>query len=323
MSKEKLDLEKRFELKNCVSELKVSDVADPAKVLVKLVKGDELKDDPVVGKITRLNESISQEVSKRLVFYYIKDEKKLDFKLIKKIVSEMLSKFAKEDLQFDLESFVTESLTIEKAFKLVAETIFLERFKPFSLKSEKKGKDENKKKATVTLVTKLKDTEVIVEEVRKVVSRINLVKSLQILPPNIANSEFLADRYQRFLLKSSKIKTKVLGREELTEKGMGLLLAVNRGSEYEPRLVVAEFNNNPESKEKIALVGKGITFDSGGYNLKPSASMSEMKFDMSGSAIVAAVVSLAAELDLKVNIVGLMPLTDNKIGKKAGTPDSV
>ncbi|XP_023226527.1 uncharacterized protein LOC111627189 [Centruroides sculpturatus] len=104
---------------------------------------------------------------------------------------------------------------------------------------------------------------------------------------------------------------------------MNLLLAVNAGSPVEPRLVVVEYSGAPESPEKIALVGKGITFDSGGYSLKPSNFQSGMKFDMSGAAAVCAVMKALAELGPAVNVVAIACLTDNRIGKTATLVESV
>jgi leucyl aminopeptidase len=103
---------------------------------------------------------------------------------------------------------------------------------------------------------------------------------------------------------------------------MGLLLSVNAGSKVEPRVVVAEYIGD-ESKPKTALVGKGITFDSGGYNLKPSQFMEGMKFDMSGAAIMLSTVMALAKAEAKTNVVAVGCFTDNRIGSTATLPESV
>nr|WP_318030513.1 hypothetical protein [Mycoplasmopsis bovis] len=107
------------------------------------------------------------------------------------------------------------------------------------------------------------------------------------MPPNICNSEFLAQKVAEDLEQYKNLKVTVLKKKEIEELKMGLLLSVNKGSVYEPRVVVIEYNGDKDSSEKTVMIGKGITFDSGGYSLKPSRSMVSMKFDMSGSAIVA------------------------------------
>ncbi|CRH46694.1 leucyl aminopeptidase [Chlamydia trachomatis] len=103
---------------------------------------------------------------------------------------------------------------------------------------------------------------------------------------------------------------------------MGLLLAVNAGSSYQPRVVIVEYNGNPKSKEKFVYVGKGITFDTGGYNTK-GYHMEGMKFDMSGSAIVAYAVKTIAQLGIKANVAAIMMLTDNAIDTHGTVPESV
>ena len=124
-------------------------------------------------------------------------------------------------------------------------------------------------------------------------------------------------------VKSANVKVTVLNKKEIEQQKMSLFLSVNMGSGYEPRLVVIEYNGDPKSKEKIALVGKGITFDSGGYNLKGSQHILRMKFDMSGAAISAAVLKGVIEQKPKVNVVAVLPLTDNKISSFGQTPDSI
>ncbi|SYV90454.1 Cytosol aminopeptidase, partial [Metamycoplasma alkalescens] len=101
-----------------------------------------------------------------------------------------------------------------------------------------------------------------------------------------------------------------------------MLLAVNSGSSYDPRVVVLEYSGNKKSKEKFVYVGKGITFDSGGYNTK-GYHMEGMKFDMSGSAIVAYALKTIAQLKIKANVAAVMMLTDNTIDTHATVPESV
>jgi leucyl aminopeptidase len=104
---------------------------------------------------------------------------------------------------------------------------------------------------------------------------------------------------------------------------MGLLLAVNRGSMRDPAFILVEYRGNPGSSDVTALVGKGITFDTGGLNLKPTGSMETMKDDMSGAAAVLGAIRAAAALKLKVNILGAIPTTENSIGSKAYKPGDV
>jgi len=111
--------------------------------------------------------------------------------------------------------------------------------------------------------------------------------------------------------KGRGLAVKVLGRKELKKEGMGGLLAVARGSAEEPRLVVVEYSGGRDGAPPVALVGKGITFDSGGISIKSAEKMGEMKWDMMGAATVLGVLLAASDLSLPVNLVGLMPLAEN------------
>jgi leucyl aminopeptidase len=143
------------------------------------------------------------------------------------------------------------------------------------------------------------------------------------MPPNILNSIEYAKKLKNEFSNFKNVDVKVLKKDEIKKLKMGLLLGVNRGSEYEPRIVVVEYKGNPKSKEKIVYIGKGIMFDSGGYSLKPSLHIKGMKYDMSGTAIVAGAMKIIINNKPKVNVSIVMPLTDNMIGTKAQTVDSV
>lgn len=116
---------------------------------------------------------------------------------------------------------------------------------------------------------------------------------------------------------SKKVKTTVLDHNKLSSEGMGLLLAVGRGAVEAPRLICSSYRGNPKSDQHIVLVGKGVTFDTGGLSLKTTENMLTMKCDMAGAATVLAVVKLAAELDLKVNVTALAPAAENAIGSRS------
>ncbi len=125
------------------------------------------------------------------------------------------------------------------------------------------------------------------------------------------------------LSRMKNLSCKVYGRKELEKMKMGLLLAVNRGSKIPPQLVVLKYTGNPSVKKSLALVGKGITFDSGGMNLKPSGHLETMRMDMAGAAAVLYTLKTAAELGLKKNIYGVMPLTENMLSNDSYRPGDV
>lgn len=121
----------------------------------------------------------------------------------------------------------------------------------------------------------------------------------------------------------NKLDVKEMGEKELEELGMKLILAVNSGSSYPPRVLEINYTGNKESSKKIALIGKGLTFDTGGLNLKPSKFIEDMKLDMAGAATVVSIINCAAALKLKQNITAVVPLVENMIGPKAFKPGDV
>lgn len=114
-----------------------------------------------------------------------------------------------------------------------------------------------------------------------------------------------------------KVKTVILDKKKLEAKKMGLILAVNRASNLDPCLIEMTYKGDPKSKEHVVLVGKGISYDTGGLRLKTADNMLTMKCDMAGAATVMGAVKLAAELELKVNVTSLAPVTENSIGPKS------
>ncbi|HPS87839.1 MAG TPA: leucyl aminopeptidase [Spirochaetota bacterium] len=119
------------------------------------------------------------------------------------------------------------------------------------------------------------------------------------------------------------LKCTVFEKKDIEKKKMGLLLAVNRGSIVPPRVVVLEYKGDPGSKKVFGLVGKGITFDSGGMDLKPASSMETMKCDMAGAATVLYTMKSLAELKVKKNVAAVLPLTENMLSSSAFRPGDI
>lgn len=144
-------------------------------------------------------------------------------------------------------------------------------------------------------------------------------RELANMPPNEADPEWMAAR-ARELAKSRGLKIRVLGPAELRRRGMGGILAVGGGSAKAPRLARLEWGSG---KETIALVGKGVTFDSGGISIKPAASMDEMKFDKSGACVALGIAQGAADLGLPFRFRVYLPLAENMLGSAAYRPGDI
>ena len=151
-----------------------------------------------------------------------------------------------------------------------------------------------------------------------------LTKRLGNLPPNICTPSFLADE-ARALAKKWKLGVEVLETKQLQALKMGSMLSVAQGSAQPPRLIVLKYNGAAKSAKKgpVVLVGKGITFDSGGISIKPGAAMDEMKFDMCGAASVIGTMRAVAELKLKIDVVGVVAACENMPSGNAVKPGDI
>jgi leucyl aminopeptidase len=136
-------------------------------------------------------------------------------------------------------------------------------------------------------------------------------RDLANLPPNVCTPIFLAEQARALAKRYASLKVKVLDEPALRREKMGCLLAVAQGSKQPPRFVVLEYQGGKKGDAPVVLVGKGVTFDSGGISLKDPPGMDEMKFDMSGAAAVIAALTLAAQLRLALNVVGLVAAVEN------------
>ena len=149
-----------------------------------------------------------------------------------------------------------------------------------------------------------------------------LTKDLGNLPPNVCTPTYLANE-ARALARRYKMKVQVYDRDEMQKLGMATLLAVAQGSQEPPRFIVLEHRGGAKDAKPVVLVGKGITFDTGGISIKPAAEMDEMKYDMSGAGTVLGTMKAIGEMKLPLNVVGLVPTTENMPGGRATRPGDI
>jgi leucyl aminopeptidase len=150
----------------------------------------------------------------------------------------------------------------------------------------------------------------------------NRARDLQSLPSNVATPSFLGRRARGIASHLEGVSAEVLGRDEIAAKGMGGLVAVSQGTAEEPKLIVMRYEGGG-SGPTLGLVGKGVTFDTGGISIKPSASMHEMKMDMSGAAAVLEAVGAIAELGLPIDLIAVVPSTENMPSGTAIKPGDI
>ena len=150
----------------------------------------------------------------------------------------------------------------------------------------------------------------------------NLARDMVNEPGNYMTPSQMAETAM-MLAKTPRLKLNVLGREQMLELGMGALLGVTQGSQQPPKFIVLHYRGGNSTKIEIALVGKGITFDSGGISIKPSEGMAEMKGDMAGGAAVMAAISAIAQLKPKINVVAIIPAAENLPSDSALKPGDI
>lgn len=151
----------------------------------------------------------------------------------------------------------------------------------------------------------------------------NLARNLGNLPPNVCHPTYLAETAQTLDSQYNNLTTKVLDEQEMDELGMHSMLSVGNGSEQPSKLIVMEYKGADNFDRPYALVGKGVTFDSGGISIKPGAAMDEMKFDMCGAASVFGAVRTVAELELPINLVAVVGAVENMPSHNATRPGDV
>ena len=183
---------------------------------------------------------------------------------------------------------------------------------------------KNKKREPDTLrsIAIVADDADALSQGKAIAAGVKFARELGNLPPNICNPAYLAEQAQTFAARFDKASCEVLDEQQMEALGMGSLLAVARGSANRPKLVVLSWKNGGDARPYV-LVGKGITFDTGGVNLKTQGGIEEMKFDMCGAATVMGTFVSAVGLDLPVNLHVVVPAVENAIDGNSYRPSDV
>ena len=194
------------------------------------------------------------------------------------------------------------------------------RFDRFKSKADEDQEDEK----TLEEVTVIGDGALAgpVEAARIGAEAENFARELQDLPSNVVTPSYLAGRAKAIADEHSSVTCEVMGRQQIKEKGMGGLVAVSQGTAEEPQLIVLRYQGGGGG-QTLGLVGKGVTFDTGGISIKPAASMHEMKMDMSGAAAVLEAVSAIAKLEVPIDVLAVIPSTENMPSGTAVKPGDI
>ena len=219
---------------------------------------------------------------------------------------------------------IIKSIDSISVAKCITEGLLLGSYGFTKYKTEKKELSPELKGLTLILSSQSHVTEIkrAVEKTRIICENVHFVRNL-VNENSKDKSAVILEGMAKSIARTRRIRVNVLTEREMKRLGMNMMLAVNSGAQKPPRLLILSYYGNAKSKDKYAVVGKGIIFDAGGLNLKPTGYLETMKDDMAGAVTAFGVIKTAAELRLKINLVALMPLCENLIGPSSYKPGDV
>ncbi|MFK8329229.1 leucyl aminopeptidase [Pseudomonas sp. BJa5] len=207
--------------------------------------------------------------------------------------------------------------------RLLAETLLDGEYVFDQYKSQKAEARALKKITLLADKAGAAEVERAVKHARAIATGMRLTRDLGNLPPNVCHPSYLAEQAKDLGKAHKGLKVEVLDEKKIKELGMGAFYAVGQGSDQPPRLIVMNYQGGKKSEKPFVLVGKGITFDTGGISLKPGAGMDEMKFDMGGAASVFGTLRAVLELQLPINLVCLLACAENMPSGGATRPGDI
>ncbi len=265
----------------------------------------------------------------RMLFVGMGKVEKADRETVRKLAGRAVRRaeaLSVTELHLVVPALVGEEDGAFEAVRAGAEGIHLAAFDFRELKTPGEGDDAPKPLVDRALLSVDGDAGSGLDEAIRVGSAFgageNLARVLQFRPGNVATPSHLAEVAEA-MAADLGLEITVLGPDEMEAEGMGALLSVAAGSDEEPRMIVLEHRGGDEGEAPLALVGKGLTFDTGGISLKPPKGMEDMKFDMSGGAAVLGAMKAIGMLRPGVNVVGVVPSSENMVNGKATKPGDV
>ncbi|MDA0687318.1 MAG: leucyl aminopeptidase [Proteobacteria bacterium] len=265
--------------------------------------------------------------ARRILLLGAGDKKKLDALNVGKLVeaaAKAVSKLEASSVHFAVSSLQAKDRDGAWLASMLSRNVEDQCYR-YSTTKSKKPKPASLRSVSISAIagTGRKALEAGLKYGQEVGKAINTAKQLGNLPGNVCTPTFLANEAQRLATHHKSITTQILSEKQMSRLGMGSLLSVSAGSAQEAKLIVMQYKGAPNDSRPYALVGKGITFDTGGISIKPGLAMDEMKFDMCGAASVVAVMGGVASLKLPINVVGVVAAAENMPGSKATKPGDI
>ncbi|MRG85191.1 leucyl aminopeptidase [Salinibacillus xinjiangensis] len=218
-----------------------------------------------------------------------------------------------------LDSFQMKEINVKTVAEVAAESMVMAQHKQLSYKT-KAAKESSI--TSLTVLTENKNIQPSLEKGYALGKGVTIARNLTQLPGNILTATKLAEKAKE-IAETYDMEYEILDREDMENLGMGALLAVNQGSVEPPKMIVLSYQGLDEWKDATALIGKGITFDTGGYSIKSKDGIVGMKTDMGGAAAVLGAMETIGRMKPKKNVLAVIPSTDNMISGGAFKPDDV
>ncbi|WP_199426600.1 leucyl aminopeptidase [Thermaerobacillus caldiproteolyticus] len=286
-----------------------------------------LKEGDISAKKKRISKvhTLGQTAVKRLYFVGLGKEEKLTFEVLRESFGKLF-KTLKEakltEVAVALDTFTNERIDANEAAHALSEALLLATYQFAGYKQ--KTNEPEKKLENIAIYTEADQSEI---EASAFVGRVygkatNSARTLVNTPSNLLTATDLAN-YAVKLAQKYDFEYEILEKDDMEKLGMGAFLAVNKGSTEPPKMIVLKYQGKETWENVIGLIGKGVTFDTGGYSIKPRESMVDMKTDMAGAAAVLGAMEIIGELRPEQNVVAVIPATDNVISGDAFKPDDV
>lgn len=276
------------------------------------------------GTVSKVH-TLGRLETKRVYFVGLGKEESYSFETARNVFGKLFKtvKDAKhESLHILLDSFVTEKVETLDAAHALAEAYPMATYKFADYKQKSNEPEVDLSSITVYTESDQDDVEASLTVGFAYGFGTNSARTLVNTPGNMLTATDMAN-YARELSNKFEFECEILDKEDMEKLGMGALLAVNKGSVEPPKMIVLKYQGKEEWTDVIGLVGKGITYDSGGYSIKPKDGLVGMKTDMGGAAAVLGAMEIIGQLKPEQNVVAVIPSTDNMISGEAFKPDDV
>ena len=262
----------------------------------------------------------------RVMLVGIGNKKEINGKTTREVIEAVMKRLQQENCTDAIITLPFEEAAAEMHYSLIRETALYAENAVYRFDECKSKPSKERLVDKITLITADTGSHSAIKAVahgKAIADGMKLARDLSNLPGNICTPTYLAGKAQKLARKYTKFSSKVLDEKEMQKLEMGALLSVSRGSRQAAKLIIMEHKGGKKDQQPVVLVGKGLTFDAGGISLKPAAKMDEMKYDMCGSASVFGALQACAELKLPLNVVGIIPSSENMPDGDANKPGDI